>query len=428
MKTFRVIWILLILMFIRLTLHAQDKFGSYICPQDEKKYDISISMTGGGIFTLWINAKTDDTQYKLGGIILRERDYYRFLDDMERAKMEFADLIKKDKEGLLSKNKTALRITSDVDGYFYASSWNLKYELALNYNFIKSNNADGTPHYSLVASTGKFRSMSNPSFITLGYQLIFNSPEEIDQFLKEISIDKINEYAERVYKHGFTVKDKLLHENSSVAGKQASVTLDYGFIGQCDASFGIYHYDYTDTNVPYPYYLITDKISHLAHLNGGVFLRLNYRSLFLQPEFLYAFGQNKYVMTFYEKHHQKVDMNLTATMNSFDFPLMFGFKFWENKNRNLHVLAGPDVRFNLNSTAEKNYFFTYSTTQPDAVTFDFRPVMVGFQAGLGYDFWRFSFGIRYKFEKNYFQTKLIDTVIDDYINLHAIRFSVGVKL
>ncbi|HLP05223.1 MAG TPA: porin family protein [Paludibacter sp.] len=412
---------------------AQEKIGSYHCPLNGENYDISISMKGNGVYSLWINAYSTDEKYPFGGVIIREKGYFEFIDNLKRARQEYIDLVKTDKANNLSQGRKVLNINSKADAYFRSSSWNFQYKLALVYNFEKVTDSLGT-NYFLEISTGKFNSYTNVEQKTTGYNLIFTSVDEIDNFLNIISIEKINAYAEKTGNQSFVIKDKPLHQKPA-SGKPATLTFDYGVIAGSDASLGT-NKTVADASIRDACTLLTENATFVNHFSAGAFARANYKGFYFQPEFLYSSGVTKYALYFQDMHNQGVNYSKTGTLKQLDIPLMIGYKLWEKNNQNLRAFAGPDLKFDLGSKESADFFSTYSTTTQNDIKTVIPPFRAAFQAGVGYDFWRISMDLRYAAEPNPFQTSVRNTVgdkdswpiIDKGVLISSLRFSIGVKL
>src|ERR1035437_3147282 len=184
--------------------NAQEKFMTYDNTNNGKKYDILVSVEGNAIFSLWINAMPLDDLYQTGGIIIRERNYYKFLDDIELAKQQYEELVKTAKTEKVKSFDKMMRINSKADAYFKSGNWNLQYDVPLNFEF-KVKESHGELNYLLFISTGELTALNNSSVKSAGYGLVFSSTEEIDRFTQQISSEKIYDFVARI-DTGFVAK------------------------------------------------------------------------------------------------------------------------------------------------------------------------------------------------------------------------------
>jgi len=405
--------------------HAQEKLGSYICSQNGETYDVRISVKGNGDFTLWIGEPSYDEQYPVGGIVVRENKYYNFLNAMESAKVEFADLIAKAKAGKLAKPQKSLRIFSHVDAYFKSATWNLDYKVPLYFDFKVTEN-EGMPTYLLTVKTGAVRSVTNISERSAGYGLRFTSIEDIDNFLQTISSAKIKEFIEKSGNtHSLIIKDEpVAPKKSHASGLFGDVS--YGVKGAYAGSFGMNNSS-SDNVAPYTLKTGSSTLSNV--LGAGAFVRMNFGKLYFLPELLYFGGQRNYVLSFLESHQQLISTNKTVDARILDIPLMLGYKIWESNRNNFRLFAGPDFRINSGSSIRYTYFSTNSITTQDELVDQIKPFQLGLVAGLGVDFWRFTLDARYVVAgSNMFQTQLNSYNVDAGINNNSIQISLGLIL
>ena len=110
--------------------------------------------------------------------------------------------------------------------------------------------------------------------------------------------------------------------------------------------------------------------------DAGVFFRIG-KMVYFQPEVLYSFRTSSF-----ETMVDEVKQNIEIQEHYIDIPLLLGVKVLNKDNFNLRVFLGPRVGLRLGS--------------------DYNDIdsMLGYaqwggQAGIGIDFWRFTFDFKY---------------------------------
>ena len=134
---------------------------------------------------------------------------------------------------------------------------------------------------------------------------------------------------------------------------------------------------------------------------AGIFLRAG-RKFYFEPSFMYSFRS-----TNFKDLKNELKESFEVGQHFIDVPLLLGYKIVNNKNFNLRIFLGPRVGFRLGSDYD-NF--------EDAVGF----AQWGAQAGLGIDFWIFTFDAKYdisasKFkqydEKTFWKQNMINLVL-----------------
>ena len=117
---------------------------------------------------------------------------------------------------------------------------------------------------------------------------------------------------------------------------------------------------------------------------AGIFLRAG-RSFYFEPSFMYSFRS-----TNFDDLKNELEESFEVGQHFIDVPLLFGYKFVNNKNFNIRLFIGPRVGFRLGSDYD-NF--------EDAVGF----AQWGAQAGIGIDFWIFTFDAKYDISASKFK-------------------------
>jgi hypothetical protein len=148
--------------------------------------------------------------------------------------------------------------------------------------------------------------------------------------------------------------------------------------------------------------------------HGGVFMRLTFFGIYVQPEFLFTTRTNEYTV---QNVQTSVSTVVKQNFNKFDIPLLLGFKLGP-----LRVNAGPVGSFLINSPKDL-------IVNPDFKS-RYSNMTIGYQAGLGFDLLKIlTFDLRYEgsLKKNQNQ---IQNLAGTSVNLddrpNAFLFSLGV--
>lgn len=137
---------------------------------------------------------------------------------------------------------------------------------------------------------------------------------------------------------------------------------------------------------------------------GGVFVRLKFNKLYIQPEAIYNHRSTKLeyeVVPVIDIDNQRVGAKTSMKIGTVDVPVLVGFFLVKNKLFNLRVFAGPEISF----ASSKNVEYEYTTGDGedfdgevvDPVTVDdFNQTTWYMQAGAGVDVLFFTFDVRYE--------------------------------
>jgi hypothetical protein len=148
--------------------------------------------------------------------------------------------------------------------------------------------------------------------------------------------------------------------------------------------------------------------------HGGVFMRLTFFGIYVQPEFLFTTRTNEYTV---QNVQTSVSTVVKQNFNKFDIPLLLGFKLGP-----LRVNAGPVGSFLINSPKDL-------IVNPDFKS-RYSNMTIGYQAGLGFDLLKIlTFDLRYEGSLKKYQNQ-IQNLAGTSVNLddrpNAFLFSLGV--
>jgi len=136
----------------------------------------------------------------------------------------------------------------------------------------------------------------------------------------------------------------------------------------------------------------------------GLFVRLNFGKLYLQPELVYNHRSTSLDYTInpsVDFEEMTLGVQSDVKIGSFDIPLLLGFKIIDSKLLGVRIFAGPEISFATN----KSLSYQYTTSDgnnfegevPDPLTLDdFNKTTWYLQAGAGIDVLMFTFDIRYE--------------------------------
>jgi len=424
-KTIR---ILIVCTFTLLSFNSNAKniLTTYYNSLDGTNYNIFLSSTGNGEFTLWINAMSNDNASGAGGIVVEEDNYYKFINALNLAKLKYLERIKEIEENRIQKPRKSFRIYNTADAYFTYFTRKLVYthkDAELNYQFVVQE-IEGKPIYLLIVNTGELTAINNTGIHSNGCSLVFSSATEIDKFIDQISIEKIDSFIVKNDTIGHIKKSRSI--DGSWHPKSQSGFLSKMEIGIKAAYNTSLSMNNTNNQIPNTYSLKTATESSNIY-NLGAFARINFNKFYLQPEILFSVGQRNYALTLFDNHMQTIDFNKTATINTLDIPLLFGYKIWNSKTTNFRVFAGPKLRLNAGSSVEHTIFQTYGTTNAKDLKTAITPTQWGLETGLGLDFSAFTLDVRYNLIEDMHHTQLNSHTIDN-LSANALVVSLGWKI
>jgi opacity protein-like surface antigen len=163
------------------------------------------------------------------------------------------------------------------------------------------------------------------------------------------------------------------------------------------------------------------------HFTAGIFARVTFGRVYLQPELLYFKTSNIFDVNVTGTGSANLfnlptgaNVNMTLTQMNLQLPVLVGFNIIDNTIITLRVHAGPTANFVLNSKTLYNETYsingqetTMSQQQQEAVSaqrFDTKSIAWGLQAGVGIDLLsRITLDVNYNFGLSKMFDKLNDT-------------------
>lgn len=166
-------------------------FNSYI----DKEYEIQVDFKENNEFTLYIDGVNASNIREKGGFLIDPKTYNGFIENLKIARDKYEEWSKVAIEnGVKEFSKEVELKHQNVGGYFYGSKWFFDFNVRPSFTFkVIQSTSKGTQNIMLV-DTNKLTSSSNQYIDSEGFILIFSTLVEFDEFLKLVSVEKIQEF------------------------------------------------------------------------------------------------------------------------------------------------------------------------------------------------------------------------------------------
>jgi len=162
------------------------------------------------------------------------------------------------------------------------------------------------------------------------------------------------------------------------------------------------------------------------NFHGGLFARVGLgKSIYIQPELLYAIGTKNYQLT-PKNATNGVSMDKFITISTVDVPLLVGYKLLDLKLINLRAFAGPKLRLNAGSPLAFENTATVGGTPSDKLEATVKASQLGLEAGVGVDVLMFTLDARYNLIGDMYTTKINSLSLSD-IPMSTFVISLGWK-
>ena len=411
--------ILLLFSIVALNSNAQKKFAKYENKFSSDTLDINISVERNGDYSLLISAMPLGDTYPNGGIILDEKSYPNFLDAMDRAKTNYEMWVKSAKETKTKKLDKVMPYATITGAFFKGENWR-RIEKAVLHFYFKVKEKDGKTDYLLIVHTQDLTYTKNDIVEnSKGYCLVFTSTAEMDQFLDSISKTKLNKYIE----NSGVVFSLIKRKDIQIQEKNQYPQFTFGLKAQYGSAFEMNDYK---TEQIIEHHAKSFKSNIVNVFNAGVFTRIDFKKLYIQPEFIYGMGQKKYAEDF---RVNNISVSKTANVSTLDIPLLLGYKLFDFEKSRLRVFAGPKLRLNIGSSIEYPIFIAteHSSVTISDLSKDVKPSQFGLEAGFEFDFSLFTVGVRYSRINDIYQTTFRNNVLDENSD-NSFGISLGWKL
>lgn len=182
-------------LFFQFKSFAQQKFTTYDNTYANKTYDIQISTKDEKDgFSLYIDAMSLDKSHDRGGITINKKQHSDFINALNESKLKYLEWMKTAQDNNVKDLSKAMSIKCKTGSFFrYGSGWQFQFLVIPTFNFRILETA-GEVEYLLTILTGELTASGNQYMKVDGFVLVFKSTDEIDSFVKAISIDAINEF------------------------------------------------------------------------------------------------------------------------------------------------------------------------------------------------------------------------------------------
>lgn len=185
---------LIISFLITFSLFSQKHFGTYESSQIYETFEILFSEGENNDFTLYIYGLSLDPLTDQIGLMVTSSYYDKFIESVSLAKEKYVEWVAVAKSNNVKDLSKAMKINLEADGmWLYSNNWQFDFSVDLTFIFTVKEKDSGID-YVLYISSGEMQSSSNEYITTDGCVLVFNSENEILQFLNSISKEKVDEF------------------------------------------------------------------------------------------------------------------------------------------------------------------------------------------------------------------------------------------
>lgn len=410
--------VLLCFMYFSLIAFAQDRFSSYENSYYGKQYDIVISLKATS-YSLWINAISLEDSAKVGGIVVREKNFFNFLESLKMAKLKYDEYSNQAKKIGVKHEDKNMRIFNSVDVFTVAESKYVYSDIPLNFDFKVRQN-DNRLNYLLFISADQ-------------YNIVFTSSAEIQDFIDKFSSVKINEYVAKNQNIEF-LSPLIVSETKplqlSKNGFFSKITL--GVKGTMYANFGMNDVNFENFN---SFEVISSFSNNSKTLGLGVFAQVFFGKLFFQPELSYQMGRIDNKLLFYDFNIQSLQTINSVKLSKLDVPLLIGYNIYETSKSGLKILVGANLLFNIGTRMDFPYYSPGMKMVSNKIESKIDPYKIGFVGGLAFDLNPLSIGARFNFIKDSNHTRaIVDNLNGTYsqnvgdLSANTFEFSLGWKI
>lgn len=418
-KQFSILYLLLCLAGIQ----AQEAFTSYHNSYHGFDNPVFMSLTHQN-FTLWISGLPVGEKLQTGGIAIKENQYQIFHEGMNFARQEYISWKKDLQQGKQKKINKSLRMFVNSDAFFKTSEWYYDYNLLLKFDLVADISEDSSAYY-LIVGTGNLKSSFYSTAVSDGFEIVFSSENEITQFMDCISRENINKQIVLMNPVSEKIKQQITEKRIQKVEKQPWLSyIEYGVTASFTSTFNM-----NKRNVEPPINATTDEPFTIwfEGLSGGVFGRIYFKNIVIQPEIMYNNFTGKNYFTFFDPTLETIIMHKSISQKTLDVPLLAGYNIW-NKNRfKISIFAGPQLSFDMGSESKVTYFHTkgnYNLSSESETMHSFR---TGITAAAMFDYSRFSLGVRYNYFANKFETTF-DSRLFDNMATSSLTFTAAWKI
>lgn len=176
---------------------SQETFATYDMPYFEEKseFEVAASEPKGNKTTFYINTYPADRYNDNVVIMLDSKDLDNFKSSILQAKQTYIKWV----ETAKANNVTELDKEIDIDKTiikvgFHTSQWYFDEYVRLKARFKIMKSGD---YVLIFSNTSKLTSMTNKYIDADGFYLVFQSPEQIDEFLSVLDVENVINYFDK---------------------------------------------------------------------------------------------------------------------------------------------------------------------------------------------------------------------------------------
>lgn len=175
---------------LSISLFGQVKFATYQTAFTGETYNASISFVDSTDHLIFVDMFSLDPVIKRGGIAMDYVDHLVFLRLVSDAKTKYNNWVKTAKQNGVKDLEKPMDISCYNKTYFGSESgwyFQLMTEFIFHFKIIDGN-------YLLIIKSGSIQDYENPYITHDGLAIAFSSSAEIDNFLNNLSLQKVFQF------------------------------------------------------------------------------------------------------------------------------------------------------------------------------------------------------------------------------------------
>jgi hypothetical protein len=169
--------------------YFKTKFSSYNTSYNGKTYDLEIYGNNEN-YVITMGLMSYDIYNNQGYLQLGNNQHHEFVKVLMQAKQKYEEWMERIKQITQKESIESLEIPFESKISFrIGARWRFTDDIKLTWSLIKNN--EENPEYLLRISTGKIHNAYNKSETHSGFGIVFNSTNEIQALLDELTDEKI---------------------------------------------------------------------------------------------------------------------------------------------------------------------------------------------------------------------------------------------
>jgi hypothetical protein len=188
------ITIILALVFLALQSNAQEIYSRYTSSFINESFDLGLFKNSDSKYSLYVFGYTTERIKEKCGVFFDNKEHESFLKTLKDAKQKYIEWKNIAKINDVKDVNKPMEIKSFCNGgfFYYGGKVQLKLSFNVEYYFVVITTEGRPSNYLLILQTGEMKSVSNEFIKSSGANIIFSSEEEIESFINNISLEKIN--------------------------------------------------------------------------------------------------------------------------------------------------------------------------------------------------------------------------------------------